>query len=162
MKSTTVNDNITKEFNLELENSYLKNEIKNLKSELLKKQLIIDNIQKDISGSQQQNYHNNQELKCNNQELDKDKNILEKQIDILNNSITSLSLSNSELSKQLEKYECIVCMDNKKEIILEPCGHLVYCYVCCSNYYNNCYDKMKKLECPMCRIEVNGIIKIYN
>ena len=160
MKSTTVKDNITKELNLELENSYLKNEIKKLKSELLKKQLIIDNIQKNIIKSRQQNYYN-QEFKYNNQELDKDKNILEKQIDILNNSVTSLSLSNTELQRELEKYECIICMDNQKEIILEPCGHLVYCNNCYINCYNNCYNKIDKLECPMFRIKVNVIIKIY-
>ena len=52
-------------------------------------------------------------------------------------------------------------MDKQKEIILEPCGNLVYCNDCYTNY-NNCYNKMNKIECPMCRIEVNGIIKIYN
>jgi hypothetical protein len=76
----------------------------------------------------------------------------------LNKSLTSLSSTNTELQRELEKYDCVVCMDKQKDIILEPCGHLVYCNDC----YNNCYNTYSNLECPICRMDITGIIKIYN
>jgi predicted nuclease with TOPRIM domain len=181
MKSTTAKHNLDKEFNLELENSYLKNEIKKLKSELLKKQDIIENIHttrikvntKNTTENTIQNYgfniselcelntelYNNMlQLKNKNQYLETYKQQLEENIDMLNKSVSSLSSYNTDLKCEIEKFNCVVCMDNQKDIILEPCGHLVFCNDC----YNNCYNTYSNLECPICRIQVNGIIKIYN
>lgn len=48
--------------------------------------------------------------------------------------------------------ECIICMDNFKNVVLYPCGHLSLC--------KNCYLKLPlkhlgqyfpKRECPTCR-----------
>ena len=44
--------------------------------------------------------------------------------------------------------ECIVCMENPKEVMLEPCGHVCICATCA--------DTMRlpggRVKCPVCRI----------
>ena len=44
--------------------------------------------------------------------------------------------------------DCLICLDNPKDSVFNPCGHYVSC--------NNCAIKLKK--CPMCRVEVISII----
>ena len=44
--------------------------------------------------------------------------------------------------------ECIVCMENMKEVMMEPCGHVCIC--------RTCADTMRlpsgRVKCPVCRI----------
>jgi hypothetical protein len=48
-----------------------------------------------------------------------------------------------------EEEQCIMCFKNKSTLRLHPCGHKVMC--------PDCYNKMEKGECPICR---SDIIKI--
>ncbi len=48
-----------------------------------------------------------------------------------------------------EEEQCIMCFRNKSTLRLHSCGHKVMC--------PDCYDKMEKGECPICR---SDIIKI--
>lgn len=48
-----------------------------------------------------------------------------------------------------EEEQCIMCFRNKSTLQLHPCGHKVMC--------PDCYNKMEKGECPICR---NDIIKL--
>jgi hypothetical protein len=48
-----------------------------------------------------------------------------------------------------EEEQCIMCFRNKSTLRLHPCGHKVMC--------PDCYNKMEKGECPICR---NDIIKL--
>lgn len=48
-----------------------------------------------------------------------------------------------------EEEQCIMCFRNKSTLRLHPCGHRVMC--------PDCYNKMEKGECPICR---SDIIKI--
>jgi hypothetical protein len=48
--------------------------------------------------------------------------------------------------------ECVVCNEKKKEYAVVPCGHLCYCASC----------SVKSIEnCPICRTEVDFIMKIF-
>lgn len=45
--------------------------------------------------------------------------------------------------------ECLICLDSFKTVLIEPCGHLVYCQKCFENI-----DNGKKISaCPKCRSE---------
>lgn len=42
---------------------------------------------------------------------------------------------------------CVLCLDNHAEIIINRCGHQIYCI--------DCIDKSNKLNCPICRGKVD-------
>ncbi|EAL48873.2 zinc finger domain containing protein [Entamoeba histolytica HM-1:IMSS-B] len=47
---------------------------------------------------------------------------------------------------------CKVCLDNEKNTVFIPCGH-----ICC------CYECSKKLsKCPICRAQITTIVKTYD
>ena len=48
-----------------------------------------------------------------------------------------------------EEEQCIMCFRNKSTLRLHPCGHKVMC--------PDCYNRMEKGECPICR---NDIVKL--
>ena len=48
--------------------------------------------------------------------------------------------------------ECIVCLEAKREILFQPCGHLIVC--------TNCAAPLQ--ECPKCRVAVEGQIRVFH
>jgi len=46
---------------------------------------------------------------------------------------------------------CIICMEKAREVVNIPCGHLICC--------NDCGHSTK--ECPMCRVEVRDVVRVY-
>ncbi|CAK4665119.1 hypothetical protein LEN26_003724 [Aphanomyces euteiches] len=50
--------------------------------------------------------------------------------------------------------ECVVCMDRPREAACVPCGHRVLCLTCASS--------LTSTRCPICRIQVQQIIRIYD
>jgi len=52
-----------------------------------------------------------------------------------------------------EGLECIVCMTNVRNVIMQPCNHLCMCRLC-YEIYN------KKEECPVCRGNVESVTNI--
>ena len=59
------------------------------------------------------------------------------------------------LNKEQElksKYECNICMENSKNVVLVPCGHS-FCEKCSNNIDNNI--------CYICRTKINFKQKIY-
>jgi len=45
-----------------------------------------------------------------------------------------------------ETLECIICMEGRKEVMMEPCGHVCCCRNCAMAMRNN-----NRLRCPVCR-----------
>lgn len=45
---------------------------------------------------------------------------------------------------------CVMCLDKRKEVMIQSCRHLVFCRAC-ENSYNNRNPSRK--ECPICRKE---------
>ncbi|KAI9357787.1 hypothetical protein BD770DRAFT_410607 [Pilaira anomala] len=54
--------------------------------------------------------------------------------------------------KEEEYNKCKVCFHRNIEYVLTPCFHLAYCDLCA--------HKLK--ECAICRMEINGVHKVYN
>jgi len=50
-----------------------------------------------------------------------------------------------------EEEQCVVCLDNKKVVLIYPCGHLCVCV--------RCSTKLK--DCPVCRHKVNDVVKVF-
>lgn len=54
--------------------------------------------------------------------------------------------------------DCVSCMDEKKNQVVMPCGHLCLCGTCADNLVA---VKGKKAKCPMCETEVQSFLKVY-
>lgn len=65
----------------------------------------------------------------------------------LNNNIKSII--NVNVIDEL--YLCIICMDNIRDIIINPCYHSIVC--------NKCVSELKC--CPICRTDIKNTIKYY-
>lgn len=57
--------------------------------------------------------------------------------------------------------ECSVCMENKIKAVVLPCAHACMCLSCASKIISNAADSGEKGKCPICRKEIENIIKIY-
>ncbi|KAI3981146.1 hypothetical protein MKX01_032286 [Papaver californicum] len=51
---------------------------------------------------------------------------------------------------------CIICFDAPREGACIPCGHMVGCVSCLNEI------KTRKLGCPVCRTNIDGVIRIYD
>jgi hypothetical protein len=49
------------------------------------------------------------------------------------------------------KKECIICLDDEREVVLVPCGHATLCW--------DCSEGLR--ECPTCRCEVESAIRFF-
>jgi hypothetical protein len=71
-------------------------------------------------------------------------------------------MEQKEITKEItkenvkEEQECIVCLDNKKEFLCNPCGHKALCESCKKKL-----DNQENLKCPICRHPVISFIKVY-
>jgi serine/threonine protein kinase len=52
-----------------------------------------------------------------------------------------------------DENNCCICMDNKRNILVQPCMHLCICNVCQSGLPNN--------ECPLCRGPITSLTKVH-
>lgn len=48
-----------------------------------------------------------------------------------------------------EEEQCILCFKNKANLKISPCGHKIIC--------PECYKKLEKEECPMCREKIQSL-----
>ncbi|KFK21923.1 hypothetical protein AALP_AAs63887U000300 [Arabis alpina] len=52
--------------------------------------------------------------------------------------------------------ECAICVDASSEAVCVPCGHVAGCISCLKEIKN------KKLGCPVCRANIDQVIKLYH
>lgn len=66
---------------------------------------------------------------------------------------TTITTSNEsgQSNKETEEYLCKICMDNKINVVLLPCGHLVSCIQCASALN----------KCPICRVSLQSYVRTY-
>ena len=55
-----------------------------------------------------------------------------------------------------EEHLCVVCEDQKKQVMLLPCKHMCLCRTCA----DNCLNKTIK-ECPMCRAKIENSMEVF-
>jgi E3 ubiquitin-protein ligase MGRN1 len=56
--------------------------------------------------------------------------------------------------KESETKECLVCLDEEKDTVVMPCGHLCVCSDCGKGLVKN------KHTCPVCRGHIQSLIPI--
>ena len=123
------NENIT----LYAKNKILIQNNKNMNNKVLKYKKINDDIRNSMKLNF--NYYNQKiaELLCENY------NLLKK---------IELFLNTNNID---DNYLCIICMNDLKEIICQPCNHFSLC--------QNCSKAINK--CPLCRKDIEAKIKVF-
>ncbi|CAF1248746.1 unnamed protein product [Rotaria sp. Silwood1] len=52
---------------------------------------------------------------------------------------------------------CVICCNDRKNIVLLPCRHLCVCVTCSKQLWNN----TQKQTCPICRSQVDNRLEIF-
>jgi len=95
----------------------------------------------------------NESLKAQIDEGNKKEFLLKK---IEQNPLTEILEMNIEVQKIIQKKsfkcnDCVICLDQPKEIMLIPCNHMCVCSKC----------SQKVTICPICRQQTEQKIKVY-
>ena len=56
---------------------------------------------------------------------------------------------------------CIICCENPRDILLQPCNHIKLCSICYTNISETAMKNNSKILCPYCREIVQNSNKIY-
>jgi hypothetical protein len=83
-----------------------------------------------------------------------------------NSKVTQPDLAKEDLTieilevdqEQIEKNECVICMDQPKDTVFYPCGHQCLCKPCGDRFRKEARHQI----CPICRNRVSDIIKVFN
>ena len=59
------------------------------------------------------------------------------------------------------KLECAICLNASSRFAVIPCGHYVLCDECSKEYIISEKDKVYQGCCPMCRVTVEGLLRIF-
>ena len=57
--------------------------------------------------------------------------------------------------------DCVVCLDERKDQLCRPCGHVCLCHKCAQQMRAEKGKGKTSLKCPMCDKEVEDIMRIY-
>jgi hypothetical protein len=58
--------------------------------------------------------------------------------------------------------ECMICCEHQPNIALIPCGHVLLCKDCWDKINNGNMNNGKRLlECPYCRADISGSLRVY-
>jgi len=67
--------------------------------------------------------------------------------------LSMVTMSTSDVANEIDNLEdskvCVVCTDSRRQICLDPCGHIALCI--------KCADISK--DCPVCRVEIKKKLK---
>lgn len=68
--------------------------------------------------------------------------------------------SDDRLAEQAEQVSgqdrCCVCMDQRKDSVITPCGHRAVCIVCANVL------KGRGRQCPVCRSAIIGVVRVFD
>lgn len=74
------------------------------------------------------------------------------------NNLTALPFATENvpgsLTDEMDSEPCIICFENPREIILEPCLHAIVCNDCCTKLI----EKRCSPTCPLCRRSINSVL----
>ena len=72
-----------------------------------------------------------------------------------------LHTKNEEVQEDLEEAKeglvCIVCWDQKRAVLCQPCNHLNMCETCAQNVQ----EQQQELICPTCRAPITELVKVF-
>lgn len=64
----------------------------------------------------------------------------------------NISNCNNDISTTKSGYECKICLLKEKSILFVSCLH----FMCCTNCVCNLF------KCPICKLDIDGVIKIFH
>lgn len=67
-------------------------------------------------------------------------------------------LSSTGINCTQNDFNCVVCQDNEKNIVLLPCKHLCLCLECCQTINRMASNRR---TCPLCRVKIRDYINVY-
>lgn len=106
------------------------------------------------------NYFLLKKISIFNSNLNKDKEMMKYEINEINKQFTSQDIEKhlSELDSKI----CIICTENQRNTVLNPCGHVLCCFSCAENLFNrrNGLFDMTEIKCPICRRGCDNYLKI--
>lgn len=53
--------------------------------------------------------------------------------------------------------ECVICLTQKKDHVFIPCGHQCLCGPCATRFKRQARHQI----CPICRVRIREIMKVY-
>ncbi len=62
------------------------------------------------------------------------------------------------LEKEDETKQCIICFENKKCVMVDPCHHVLYCNECAIHLFG---QEGTSTGCSLCKTKVEGLIRVY-
>ncbi len=68
-----------------------------------------------------------------------------------------IPISNNDQSDNKTINDCVICQEGKPEYVMVPCGHVCLCVECIQN---KSHEKLNN-KCPICRVEVMCLTKLY-
>ena len=81
----------------------------------------------------------------------------EKQNQVFEEKMLKVKAQNEDLKLEVENEKdeklCIICVDNNRNILLQPCNHFCMC--------NKCMLYKKWAKCPLCRQHIQSTLDVY-
>ena len=56
-----------------------------------------------------------------------------------------------------DSYFCVICLNERKTVVLLPCKHLCVCVSCSKNLRNANQNE----TCPICRTEIESLLEVF-
>jgi len=64
-----------------------------------------------------------------------------------------ISIPIKTYDNHVKPFLCIICMENRVDVLIKPCYHICVC--------RDCYERFEKKDCPICKTGVKKIKNIY-
>lgn len=85
-----------------------------------------------------------------------DADVAQSQVTLENPSGSSPTEITSKQLKSSRNFECLVCMDGKREVAIDPCGHVALCKKCADRVMTSTRPK-----CPICRTRIVKMLRVF-
>jgi len=88
---------------------------------------------------------------------------IQREVDAVKQAIDKCKTYQESLKKEgklddhLEETACGVCLEQPRDALVAPCGHIAMCYAC-----STAIAKSKNNECPFCRVRIIGVYKTFH
>jgi len=71
------------------------------------------------------------------------------------------SIALKDINTDEDEKRCSVCKENEKTHACIPCGHMCLCALCAEDLSKRALQKQTNAKCPLCRLDVDKFIRIY-
>jgi len=75
----------------------------------------------------------------------------------LNSGIEIINSNINDVNEEKDEFQCVICLDRRRNTVHSPCGHLSTCMQCTKEFYN--YTGTN--DCIICQKKVSSFIGIY-